>query len=192
MITVKEKKIYWNYFIALESDVENLSRYIEFTTDNFPTYSIELSRMLLSVCSEFDVIAKILCKREYPQKKAENITDYCSILTNKIPALHNIKVFIPRHGLELTPLYNWKNNSTPDWWHGYNNVKHERNLYYKDANLKNLLNSMAGLFLFLLYLYRDNSCKCLLDPMPTLFILDNEYIDYRHEPAVSFSLPIKI
>ena len=192
MIIEKEKRIYWNYFLSLESDLENLSRYIEFTNNNFQTYSIELARMLLSVCSEIDVIAKLLCNREDPLKQANNITDYCTILTDKIPVLCMLNVFLPKYGLKLTPWNNWQNQLTPDWWHGYNNVKHERNKNYEDANLQNILNSMSGLFLFLLYLYIDNSCLCKLYPTPKLFTLDDEYIDYRHEPAVFFSLPIKI
>ncbi len=189
MIIEEEKRIYWNYFLSLESDLEKLSRYIEFTNNNFQTYSIELAKMLLSVCSEIDVIAKLLCKREDSSKQANNITDYCAILTDKIPPLCMLNVFLPKHGLKLTPWENWQKQSAPDWWHGYNNVKHERNKNYEDANLKNTLNSMSGLFLFLLYLYKDNSYKCQLDPMPALFTLDDQYIDYRHEPAVSFSLP---
>lgn len=33
-----ESPKYWNYFLALEADLVNLSRYIEFTEDNFSSY----------------------------------------------------------------------------------------------------------------------------------------------------------
>ena len=54
------KLVHWNYFLAFDSDAEKLSRYIEFTTDNFEAYSIELVRLLLSAASEVDVVAKLL------------------------------------------------------------------------------------------------------------------------------------
>jgi hypothetical protein len=34
---------HWNYFLALEKDLETVSRYIEFSRDNLNTYSIELA-----------------------------------------------------------------------------------------------------------------------------------------------------
>ena len=37
------------------------------------------------------------------------------------------------------------NYKSPDWWSPYNKVKHDRLLYYKDANLKNVLNALAAL-----------------------------------------------
>ena len=48
MIITQASNQYWNYFLAIEQDMEKLSRYIEFTDDNFPTYSIELTYLLLS------------------------------------------------------------------------------------------------------------------------------------------------
>ena len=53
--------IHWNYFLALESDLAQVSRYIEFDSNNYRTYSIELSHLLLASSSEVDVIAKGIC-----------------------------------------------------------------------------------------------------------------------------------
>ena len=61
MITSVKTKHHWNYFLAIEKDLEKLSRYIEFSNDNLDTYSIELTHILLSSSSEVDVIMKQLC-----------------------------------------------------------------------------------------------------------------------------------
>jgi len=45
---------HWQYFIAIESDLENTARYVEVAEDNFGTYSVEYSRILLSASSEID------------------------------------------------------------------------------------------------------------------------------------------
>jgi hypothetical protein len=191
MIIETEKKVHWNYFLALESDVENLSRYVEFTEKNYLTYSIEMVRLLLAACSEIDVIAKILCKRVVTGKKPENMDQYREILKEKIPYLPEMKILIQRYGLETIPWKNWQSDENPEWWKGYNEVKHERNKYFEHANLKNTLNSIGGLFIFLLYLYTDDSGKCNLNPIPSLLNIEDAYIDYIHTEGVSYSLPQK-
>lgn len=62
---------HWNYFLALEKDLEGVSRYIEFCKDNLNTYSIELAHLLLSSASEIDTIAKSVCSILEPKSKTE-------------------------------------------------------------------------------------------------------------------------
>jgi hypothetical protein len=61
MIKQSASNIYWNYFLALERDLEIVSRYVEFTEDNYPVYSIELAHLLLAAASEIDTVAKLTC-----------------------------------------------------------------------------------------------------------------------------------
>ena len=63
VIKVKENFVHWNYFIALEQDLIKVSRFIEFSQENFNTYSIELAHLLLATSSEIDVVLKALCNR---------------------------------------------------------------------------------------------------------------------------------
>jgi hypothetical protein len=53
---------HWNYFLPLESDLKNISRYIEIHPKNFKTFSIGLTQLFLATCSEIDVILKEICK----------------------------------------------------------------------------------------------------------------------------------
>jgi hypothetical protein len=191
MIIEKESTIHWNYFLTIESDVEHLSKYVEFTESNYSTHSIEMVRLLLSASSEIDIIAKLLCTREAPNKKAKNIDDYRKILGSKLPDICTLKVLIPRFGLELTPWENWQQNKSPHWWNSYNNVKHERDKHFEDANLKNTLNSIGGLFVFLLYFYRNESSKCKPVPVSTMFKLEDNYIVYSHDESIQYRLPLK-
>jgi hypothetical protein len=41
MIRAAESKLHWNYYLALERDMEQLSRYVEFCEPNLSVYSIE-------------------------------------------------------------------------------------------------------------------------------------------------------
>ena len=153
-IRVDQSYIHWNYFIALESDLAQVSRYIEFNTKNFRTYSIELAHLLLATSSEVDVIAKGICKYLDPATRAENIFDYRTIIKQNLPEFAKETTYIPRFDLTLRPWSNWIRNKSPLWWQSYNNVKHERSEHFQDANLKNVLNSMGGLLIAVFYFYK--------------------------------------
>ena len=53
---------HWEYFLSLESDLEDCSKYVEFTSTNYKTYSIEFAKIILLASAEFDTVAKELCK----------------------------------------------------------------------------------------------------------------------------------
>lgn len=167
--------LHYNYFIALDADVENLSRFIEFNPDNYPAYSIEMAHLMLAAASEVDVVAKLICKKVNPESEAENITQYKSVITKAFPQLCEIKVLVPRYSLTLEPWINWKSNKKPEWWDYYNKVKHERDKYFIQANLKNTLNAVAGLFVTLLYFYKYEANNGMLIPTPRLFRIEEKY-----------------
>ena len=143
--------VHWNYLLALEEDISHLSRYLEPTQKNFKSYSLELARILFAAASEVDVVAKLICKKINSQSKAENINNYRKEITAAFPKFHETKILIPRFGLTLEPWINWKGKTRPLWWWAYNKVKHERNIHFSEANLQNTLNSVAGLFIIILY-----------------------------------------
>jgi len=64
-----ESPLHWRYFLLLEEDLMVLARYIEFTKDNYDSYSVELGRILLSAGSEVDVVANKLAKKSTPRRK---------------------------------------------------------------------------------------------------------------------------
>jgi hypothetical protein len=154
-IEARETLLHWNYFLALEEDLERAARYIEFSESNFKAYSIELAHSLLASASEVDVIAKRICRHLQPEARAENINHYRRIITAAIPSLPMELVFVPRFGLTLHPWSNWADGEgNPLWWRKYNVVKHQRDDHFSDANLKNALNSMAGLLVAVFHFYR--------------------------------------
>ncbi len=141
-----------------------MSRYIEFSKDNYNTYSIELAHLLLSTASEVDTVAKCVCKLIDSTASPQNINEYRKLIKGREDAegkkflrdesyrLSSLKVYIPRHGLEFLPWESWKDNKNPDWWNSYNKVKHERNLHFDKATLLNALHAVSAL-LVLNYVY---------------------------------------
>lgn len=132
-------------------------------------------RLLLSAASEVDVVAKLLCNKVNSSAKPKNIDDYRDILNPNLPKIKDMKIQIPRYSLELTPWDNWKDDKNPYWWRAYNAVKHQRDLNFSKANLKNTLNSIGGLFCLLLYYYKDEAEKGDLIPTPNLCFVSNEF-----------------
>jgi hypothetical protein len=154
MIQATSGKLHWNYFLALERDLEVIARYVEFTPQNYEVYSIELAHLLLAAASEVDVVANLLCSHLDPTARRNNIDDYGKVLLSSLTELKSTQVFISRYGLTLTPWENWSEQNNPEWWRSYNKVKHERDTHFNRATLKNGLNAMAALLILTTQLYR--------------------------------------
>jgi len=156
------------------STLATVSRYVEISRDNYSTYSIEFTRLLLSAGSEIDVVAKLLCKVADPEAAPDSINKYREILTHKFPGLPEVEVAIPKYLVSFKPWLDWLENKTPEWWNCYNKVKHERHQHFREANLENVLFATAGLCVFISYLYHDNLNK-LLGMTPIIMFLDKKY-----------------
>jgi hypothetical protein len=154
MITFKTPKHHWNYFLALEQDLEHVSRYIEFSNANLNTYSIELTHLLLSASSEVDVVMKQLCLLVAPNQTTKNIDHYKSVIRGNLSEFMAERITIDRFGLSFKPWENWEQNKNPNWWRSYNNVKHQRNEHYNKANLQNTINALGALLLTVVYYYK--------------------------------------
>ncbi len=94
----REKNLHWDYYLALETDIEGVDRYVEFDQANFNTHSIEFAHLLLAASSEVDVVLKELCQLLSPQSKAANIKDYQKIIKEHIPGIIEKEVVSNRYG----------------------------------------------------------------------------------------------
>lgn len=101
--------------------------------------------------------------------------EYRHIIMGAIANLMETEVEIPRYGLVLKPWDSWAENQNPIWWRAYNGVKHRRHERYAEANLKNALNSVCGLFLFLFFLYRAQATAGELGPNPSMLRLGRPF-----------------
>jgi hypothetical protein len=186
-------KHHWNYFLAIEKDLDNLTRFVEFHEDNFETYSIELTRILLTTSSEIDVLLKLICNEINSEKKYSNINDYRDIITEHQKEMILETIFVHRYGFEFNPWKDWLHQKTPVWWKRHNQVKHDRHIHFNKASLENTLNALGALYITVSYYYlyeykklyskskvdinMNRVCE-LLNPKPCLFQFKNEY--HRH------------
>ena len=165
---------HWQYFLALETDLDAITRYVELCPANYGTYSIELAKLLLAVCSEVDVVARLLCREVDPAAPAANIDDYRTTIGANYPLFHTIQVLIPRFSLEFRPWSDWGSGVNPGWWREHNDVKHFRYDNYPRANLGNCLGALTGLFALVLYLYHKDLLAVRLEPEQKLLALPKQ------------------
>lgn len=161
-------RLYWSYYLVLEKDFLDTERYISFDLgDNYlydshtihdygnsGAFSNEFVKQYQAICSEVDVVLKTICK-ELSGITENNMPAYTDLVLKKWETLSEQKVRM--NTIELQPFKNWKPSlsySAPDWWTPYNRVKHERLENFRKANLKNVMNALAGLYTLESYLVK--------------------------------------
>ncbi|MGB5944270.1 MAG: hypothetical protein WBG71_15400 [Leeuwenhoekiella sp.] len=142
---------YLEYYKSIEQDLTDCTRYVEFDSRNFDTYSIEFARIIMASSSEIDMVFKLICKSIDPDSNPQNILQYYPILTSKYPRFTTIEMEVPKFNISFKPWENWNQDNSPVWWRGYNKIKHERDLNFEKASLINTLNSVGALLSLLLY-----------------------------------------
>src|SRR5437870_5618451 len=93
---------YWHHFLALESDFAATSRYVEFSRNNFATFSIEYVKLLLAIGSEVDVLCKLICEKLDNTASRKNINDYRACIAAHTQ-IASEEVLIRRYSLSFKP-----------------------------------------------------------------------------------------
>lgn len=158
--------IYLEQYKLMEEDFMELIKYVSLSGKNFATFSPKLLSMFLLTCSEIDSILNEYV-RKYDLQTGKNM-DFCK----KIRALcdkEQRNLYAERVSIReisgsksIAPFGKLSSAETTDWWHDYNLVKHSRmrkddkeNWNYEKGNLRNVLYSMAGLYIILHIFFRD-------------------------------------
>lgn len=176
---------YWKYYLILEEDFLNTIRYVQLHEDNFKTFSVEYTKQYQAICSEIDVVCKQFCKVINSNSTVSNIIEYAETILTSKPGMSEERVTIKKYKLDdLYPWKEWKlkNNDnkhkSPTWWRNYNNVKHNRLNNFQNANLGNVLNALAGLYVLEVYCYEKiKNGQGIVYPTPRskLFTLNDFY-----------------
>lgn len=158
-------QIHWDYFLLLEDDLADVFKYLEPSPRNDAAYGAKLAKLFLSTCSEVDVALKDLvelrCRSNSAAKKSLTICDYRQFVQREFAdEFRNSSVTFTRTEYVLRPWGEWwdgtdPSDENPSWWAAYNRVKHHRSKHYDEANLGNLVNSFAGLFVVDTCLFRE-------------------------------------
>ncbi len=145
----------WNYYLEFEKRMEETRRYVEFDKNNSKTFSSYYLMLFQAICSEIDVVGKIIAQNFglllddniisinkwwfYVQDNLPDVyreISFCdSILINpwKNYGVKEVTSLQNRNGRNVVVTrYNLKDKThgveyaTPKWWTSYNKVKHKR------------------------------------------------------------------
>lgn len=166
---------HWNYFIALEEDLDRLARFVDLSGQNDNTYSIEIARLFLSASAEVDVVLKGLVRKHDAQSHAASINAYYPEVTAHCPNFVRYSITIPRYSITLTPWIDWAPNTPPKWWSDHNKVKHHRDQHFDLATLKNCLNAVAALMVTVIHLYSEQAVQGELLLLPRLLNVGDDH-----------------
>ncbi len=74
----------------------------------------------------------------------------------------------------IKPWDEWSRGENLKWWKSYNDVKHERNVYFRDVNFENCANAISALFAAVIYAHKAETSDDSLEPSPVLLGRDRE------------------
>ncbi len=100
----------WSYFLMIENDLQNTSRFVEVCESNLKTYSSEFAKIIMVSCSEIDSVCKMVCNLT-DLKKNYNMKNYASSLLKRhfhlvdCQAIIGSLSFYPWYGLKIDPEY---------------------------------------------------------------------------------------
>ena len=156
----------------------------------FLSFLMQYNLILQAICAEVDVVIKRLCLEYDNSIDVNNMGQYIELINSKDAEFKNTKVELNLYNIEILPWenigYRNKKNEVicPYWWNGYINVKHKRLLFskagnkfninarnLKQANQKNVLGALAGLFVL--------EMKCL-EKMRERLDAEFEKYGYQH------------
>ena len=161
-------RVYCAQYKILEDKLIELSEYVTIDPLNFATFSLQLNSLFILVCSEIDSVAGDFCKAiNADDKSIFGIINKIDIIVKNYPNLKNLRVSTkyPYAEINMVPFQKFAPNS-PSWWSDYNDIKHNRTeqedngrYNYQKANLKNVLYSIAALYLLLTKLSEELDFK---------------------------------
>ncbi len=149
--TSREESI--RYFQIIQEDLKKIFEYVEPSKDNENVYSFQIYKLLLLICTEVENQLKaIMINNGYKMNNFMNMkNDYYKL--NEVLRLNEYKVnLIWNNSLRIfQPFGHWSSSEYKplEWYQAYNKSKHNRQEDFKEANLKNLLNACAGLYIIL-------------------------------------------
>lgn len=176
-------KIFWQQYKLLEKRMTELSDYVAVDPKNFATFSNQFISMYLTICSEIDSVADKHCsligitdtKDKFGiNNKINKIADYYDNLKK-----WKCTTKFPFQTISIVPFEKFEDNKSADWWQSYNKVKHfrtEKNesgkYNYELANLKNILCSLAALYLLIYRIKNEFYNDVELDIQSDIFDVD--------------------
>src|SRR3989338_11458631 len=129
-------------YFELERQFIEISRIIPLDNPS-DTYSPRLYDILQTSCVQVENLLRLICdKLELESGQNSHFLDYYNLL-NKTKILE-LQVVVYFSGTQALTPFQLEGKDPPFWWTAYNKTKHNLPVGYKQGNLKNTMNALAG------------------------------------------------
>ena len=147
--TVPRSTPYWENFKLLLSDLEETFRYVHPLNEHLGVYSLRYYELLLRASTEFESACKDkVIELHLSNADPKNFTiKHYHLLAEPLELSQYAVIYNFQPLYVIEPFAEWKTSHLLSWYQEYNTVKHNRNSEFKRANLANVLNSMAAIFI---------------------------------------------
>lgn len=180
-MTKEEFNGIWNYYLTLEGDLSNTSRYIE-PAGQENVHSFEFAKILILACTEIESVLKAICRELTRTEPEGNIGCYKEVILGYYPKIINATITISRLGRNLEPFYGWDVGKLK-WWSAYQEVKHSRGKHFEQASYINAVSAIAALYILIFYLAA--TVKIDFNDM------DSQYVDSDYSHPIFCAAPLK-
>lgn len=158
-------QLFWQVYLDLEQELQDLARAIHINDDQQKVYSIRIADLLTRTVIEIEAIAKELYLDNGGQSLDENEMFFDTVclkylddlwkLEKKVVLVASPLLFYEKdENIFLRPLHKAmkRGSSSSDWNKAYQAVKHNRINDLKKGNIKHFVHALAALFVLNLYL----------------------------------------
>lgn len=162
-------------YINIEKELSNIFNHVEPDEANKNTFSFELYTLLLRACTEVELNCKEILEANgaLPQGRYFTMEDYKKLEKSSLLSKYkvvfrnwrqrNTEGIVEYIRKEFWPFANFAETEStkgksPDWYVAYNEVKHNRETNFENANLENCMNAVAGI---LVLLYSQFGSQCI-------------------------------
>lgn len=138
----------WNYFSALEQELEDSKALIDIHKDNYHLASEKYESIIMKACAEIEKVYQLISGKTFEVKN--NISAYIHSITDHCKDFFHTEISMPMHDEIIKPWNACVDGKDPEFWSIYHSIKHEG--ASEIATLKHAIHSLAGLFSLLLAL----------------------------------------
>lgn len=154
MMTEKELQNMWYYYLDLDRELSDSSRYIE-PDGQEKVYSFEFRKIIILACTECETAFKAICETIDNTQKRGDMADYKKAILEKYPKIVEAEVIIKRWHRNIKPFEGW-NTRRLAWWDAHQAIKHDRGSNFAEATYENATLALSALYILIFYLFAIN------------------------------------
>lgn len=139
----------------LFAQLAEVFRYVEPSPATQPTYGDQIRALLILACTEVEASWQgVLSYNGYWKSADQRPTtkDYYNLVSPMRLSEWMVKLTpYPEYG-PILPFADWKRESptqSVEWYHAYNQTKHDRERHFRTATLRTLIDAMGGVYVML-------------------------------------------